>query len=107
MNNENPCNGNDIVPSSFRKPLVRNRTTSRRGLRALPPHLNRSKAKRITTDAFSAIELALESVVKVFTVSSSPNYFLPWQNKSQRETMGSGLWLCGLCLFPFRLIELC
>lgn len=42
-------------------------------------------------DAYSAIELALDSVVKIFTVSSSPNYFLPWQNKSQRETMGSGL----------------
>lgn len=42
------------------------------------------------TDAHGAIELALDSVVKVFTVSSSPNYFLPWQNKSQRESMGSG-----------------
>lgn len=42
------------------------------------------------TDAYAAIELTLDSVVKVFTVSSSPNYFLPWQNKSQRETMGSG-----------------
>jgi hypothetical protein len=43
------------------------------------------------SDAYSAIELALDSVVKIFTVSSSPNYFLPWQNKSQRETMGSGI----------------
>lgn len=42
------------------------------------------------TDAYSAIELALDSVVKIFTVSSSPNYFLPWQNKPQRETTGSG-----------------
>jgi hypothetical protein len=42
------------------------------------------------TDACAAIELALDSVVKVFTVSSSPNYFLPWQNKAQRESMGSG-----------------
>lgn len=47
------------------------------------------------TDAFSAIELALDSVVKIFTVSSSPNYFLPWQNKSQRETMGSGFVIPG------------
>lgn len=44
-------------------------------------------------NAYSAIELALDSVVKVFTVSSSPNYMLPWQNKSQRETMGSGIWV--------------
>lgn len=42
-------------------------------------------------EAFYAIELALDSVVKIFTVASSPSYFLPWQNKSQRESMGSGL----------------
>lgn len=42
-------------------------------------------------EAYAAIDLALDSVVKIFTVASSPNYFLPWQNKSQRETMGSGL----------------
>ncbi|PIA29567.1 hypothetical protein AQUCO_05800005v1 [Aquilegia coerulea] len=42
-----------------------------------------------------AIEVALDSVVKIFTVASSPNYFLPWQNKSQRETMGSGFVLSG------------
>lgn len=47
------------------------------------------------TDAYAAIELALDSVVKIFTVSSSPNYFLPWQNKSQRESMGSGFVLHG------------
>ncbi|MFS7957324.1 hypothetical protein Hanom_Chr07g00665011 [Helianthus anomalus] len=50
----------------------------------------RSTAVVDTIDAYSAIELALDSVVKIFTVSSSPNYFLPWQNKSQRESMGSG-----------------
>lgn len=44
----------------------------------------------VDSDAYSAIELALDSVVKIFTVSSSPNYTLPWQNKSQRESMGSG-----------------
>ncbi|KAK9159384.1 hypothetical protein Syun_005725 [Stephania yunnanensis] len=43
----------------------------------------------------AAIELALDSVVKIFTVSSSPNYFLPWQNKPQRETMGSGFLIAG------------
>ncbi|EPS58030.1 hypothetical protein M569_16788, partial [Genlisea aurea] len=42
-----------------------------------------------------AIELAMDSVVKIFTVSSSPSYFLPWQNKSQRETMGSGFVISG------------
>ena len=33
----------------------------------------------------------LQSIVKVFTVHSSPNYFMPWQNKPQRETSGSGV----------------
>lgn len=46
-------------------------------------------------DAYSAIEIALDSVVKIFTVSSSPSYFLPWQNKSQRESMGSGFVIPG------------
>ncbi|XP_042000740.1 protease Do-like 10, mitochondrial isoform X2 [Salvia splendens] len=46
-------------------------------------------------DAFHAIELALDSVVKIFTVASSPSYFLPWQNKSQRESMGSGFVISG------------
>lgn len=51
-----------------------------------------------TTNAYAAIELALDSVVKIFTVSSSPNYGLPWQNKSQRETTGSGQQLANLVI---------
>ncbi|MED6183275.1 Protease Do-like 10, mitochondrial [Stylosanthes scabra] len=43
----------------------------------------------------AAVELALNSVVKVFSVLCSPNYLLPWQNKSQRETMGSGFVIPG------------
>ncbi|RZB89952.1 Protease Do-like 10, mitochondrial isoform B [Glycine soja] len=43
----------------------------------------------------TAVELAFNSVVKIFTVSCSPNYLLPWQNKSQRETMGSGFVILG------------
>ncbi|GMN46845.1 hypothetical protein TIFTF001_016029 [Ficus carica] len=52
----------------------------------------------IQTEAYSSYdnsEAALESVVKIFTVSSSPNYLLPWQNKSQRDTTGSGFVLPG------------
>jgi hypothetical protein len=30
------------------------------------------------------------SIVKVFTVSAAPNWFMPWQTKQQRETTGSG-----------------
>ncbi|RWW54014.1 hypothetical protein BHE74_00039432 [Ensete ventricosum] len=52
--------------------------------------VDQEPASHRSTDAYAAIELALDSVVKVFTVSSSPNYFLPWQNKAQRESMGSG-----------------
>ncbi|KAK9078657.1 hypothetical protein SSX86_002714 [Deinandra increscens subsp. villosa] len=55
----------------------------------------RTNAVVDTIDAYSAIELALDSVVKIFTVASSPNYFLPWQNKSQRESMGSGFVISG------------
>ncbi|XP_054809742.1 protease Do-like 10, mitochondrial isoform X2 [Prosopis cineraria] len=61
-------------------------------LRRVQP-LNRKLNPR--AHANSAIELALDSVVKIFTVSCSPNYLLPWQNKSQRETMGSGFVIPG------------
>ncbi|KAL2643767.1 hypothetical protein R1flu_011354 [Riccia fluitans] len=44
----------------------------------------------VGTDAYAITELALDSVVKIFTMASSPNYFLPWQNKPQREITGSG-----------------
>ncbi|ERN20201.1 protease Do-like 10, mitochondrial [Amborella trichopoda] len=47
------------------------------------------------TDAYAALQLAIDAVVKIFTVSSSPNYVLPWQNKSQIETMGSGFVIPG------------
>lgn len=33
---------------------------------------------------------ALDSIVKVFTVYSRPDYFLPWQNHPKRESTGSG-----------------
>ncbi|XP_059432692.1 protease Do-like 10, mitochondrial isoform X2 [Corylus avellana] len=73
--------------------------SSRAGARRpRPPRVRtRQQQKKMTTDAdaYSAIELALDSVVKIFTVSSSPNYFLPWQNKSQRESMGSGFVIPG------------
>ncbi|KAG6662629.1 hypothetical protein I3843_03G238100 [Carya illinoinensis] len=47
------------------------------------------------TDAYSAIELALDSVVKIFTESSSPDYALPWQNKYQSKSKGSGFVIPG------------
>ncbi|XP_027358738.1 protease Do-like 10, mitochondrial [Abrus precatorius] len=53
------------------------------------------KAREANAAHNTAIELALNSVVKIFTVSCSPNYLLPWQNKSQRETMGSGFVIQG------------
>ncbi|CAI5523131.1 unnamed protein product [Closterium sp. Naga37s-1] len=40
-------------------------------------------------------EAALDSVVKVFGVASSPNYWLPWQSKPQREVTGSGFVVSG------------
>lgn len=59
---------------------------------------------RRDTNAYSVFELALDSVVKVFTVSSSPNYLLPWQNKSQREIMGSGILLFLIAAFLLTLL---
>ncbi|XP_010027524.2 protease Do-like 10, mitochondrial isoform X1 [Eucalyptus grandis] len=43
----------------------------------------------------SEIETELDSVVKIFTVSSSPGYLLPWQNKPPREARGSGFVISG------------
>ncbi|CAI7819157.1 unnamed protein product [Closterium sp. NIES-53] len=40
-------------------------------------------------------EAALDSVIKVFAVASSPNYWLPWQSKPQREVTGSGFVVSG------------
>ncbi|GJP31178.1 hypothetical protein CLOM_g9838 [Closterium sp. NIES-68] len=40
-------------------------------------------------------EVALDSVVKLFAVASSPNYWLPWQSKPQREVTGSGFVVSG------------
>ncbi|KAI9083867.1 hypothetical protein K1719_034125 [Acacia pycnantha] len=77
------------VPVS--KTFIANRYR-RSSLRRVQPR-NRKFNQR--ADAISAIELALDSVVKIFTVSCSPNYLLPWQNKSQRETMGSGFVIPG------------
>ena len=65
-----------------------------------PPTLRRSLARSAGVPAASAAAAAaheaddrdlLQSIVKVFTVHSSPNYFMPWQNKPQRESSGSGV----------------
>ncbi|KAJ1442534.1 Peptidase S1C [Sesbania bispinosa] len=57
--------------------------------------LRKSQAESSIREANAAVDLALNSVVKIFTVSCSPNYLLPWQNKAQRETMGSGFVIGG------------
>ncbi|XP_042500881.1 protease Do-like 10, mitochondrial isoform X5 [Macadamia integrifolia] len=70
--------------------LIRDNTNNSNRNTAYPVSDGKELVSPRYTDAYAAIELALDSVVKVFTVTSSPNYFLPWQNKSQRESMGSG-----------------
>ncbi|KAL0897583.1 hypothetical protein Bca101_081544 [Brassica carinata] len=50
------------------------------------------EAKKTTP---SAIDLALKSVVKVFTVSSKPRLFQPWQISMQNECSGSGFLISG------------
>ncbi|GBG79801.1 hypothetical protein CBR_g30063 [Chara braunii] len=54
-----------------------------------------SVAAAVSMPAYVAAELPLDPIVKIFSVSSSPNYFLPWQNKPQRETSGSGFVIKG------------
>ena len=39
---------------------------------------------------FATGEEVLDSVVKIFSVTSKPNFFSPWQNHSKREGSGSG-----------------
>ena len=33
---------------------------------------------------------SFDSIIKVYTVAASPNWFMPWQTKQQRESTGSG-----------------
>ncbi|GMH13048.1 hypothetical protein Nepgr_014889 [Nepenthes gracilis] len=75
------CNYNSVEVEPVRPPLLRG--------------FDCTTTRTTESDAYSAIDFALDSVVKIFTVSSSPNYFLPWQNKPQRETMGSGFVIPG------------
>lgn len=71
-------------------------TSSVRGIRRVRKKIQpRSAAAALTHTTNTAVELAFNSVVKIFTVSCSPNYLLPWQNKSQRESMGSGFVIHG------------
>ena len=46
-------------------------------------------------DPFIADNTLLDSIVKVYAVISSPNYILPWQNKTLREQTGSGFAIVG------------
>lgn len=87
------CSSSESV--SVASPSVRNNMLRRRRF-----GIRRNNENRSTKDT-DAVELALDSVVKIFTVASSPNYFLPWQNKSQRETMGSGTLSFGFSLTNF------
>ncbi|XP_045812593.1 protease Do-like 10, mitochondrial [Trifolium pratense] len=72
-------------------------SSSVRGAIRVKKKLQSRKAAVTTTtnNNNTAVELAFNSVVKIFTVSCSPNYLLPWQNKSQRESMGSGFVIMG------------
>ncbi|KAJ1484164.1 trypsin-like cysteine/serine peptidase domain-containing protein [Baffinella frigidus] len=41
-------------------------------------------------DPQTDLSTSFNSVIKVFTVAASPNWFMPWQTKQQRESTGSG-----------------
>lgn len=99
LTTSNYNNSNNYIESG-NKLLVYNKTTRRRMLCSSSSSSSSIANEKISvvasggvvvdTDVYSAVELALDSVVKIFTVSSTPNYSLPWQNKSQRESTGSG-----------------
>nr|AAB60923.1 F5I14.16 [Arabidopsis thaliana] len=78
--------------SSYTAPSGVEENNSKSALKnKLPPgkEVSSKDAKeKITT---SAIDLALNSVVKVFTVSSKPRLFQPWQITMQSESTGSGI----------------
>ncbi|WJX65205.1 Protease Do-like 10, mitochondrial [Trifolium repens] len=99
-----------VVPDNQTNHKITNQTTSnnfrdittsssssvvRGGIRVKKNLLSRKPAAVTHTNNNTAVELAFNSVVKIFTVSCSPNYLLPWQNKSQRESMGSGFVIMG------------
>ena len=66
-------------------------TFASRGAPPLRPGWTRGLASSAAGAADAEDRDLLQSIVKVFTVHSSPNYFMPWQNKPQRETSGSGV----------------
>ncbi|KAG7650670.1 PDZ superfamily [Arabidopsis thaliana x Arabidopsis arenosa] len=82
--------------SSYTAPSGVEENNSKSALKnKLPPgkEVSSKDAKeKITT---SAIDLALNSVVKVFTVSSKPRLFQPWQITMQSESTGSGFVISG------------
>lgn len=100
-NNETHLRNGECYTTTLAAHVLRNNKNNRQRQRGggggVVRHQQQQKKTTTTTTTDKedkdrdAIELALDSVVKIFTVSSSPNYILPWQNKSQRESMGSGI----------------
>lgn len=99
-NNETHLRNGECYTTTLAAHVLRSNKNNRqrqRGGGGVVRHQQQQKKTTTTTTTDKedkdrdAIELALDSVVKIFTVSSSPNYILPWQNKSQRESMGSGI----------------
>ncbi|KAK6915798.1 PDZ domain [Dillenia turbinata] len=91
----NDVSSNNVKHRTRRNIIIHQYDARRTCLASLRQWRRSYEATSSPSDPYSATELALDSVVKIFTVSSSPNYFLPWQNKSQRETMGSGFVISG------------
>ncbi|KAI6698383.1 hypothetical protein NL676_018502 [Syzygium grande] len=58
-----------------------------------PSSTSRSLSSSASED--ESVETVLDSVVKIFTVVSSPNYLMPWQNKPPSDTWGSGFVIPG------------
>jgi len=71
--------------SSTAPPLNLNLSHTIKGNRDLLSQLSTSPASFAT-----GAQEVLDSIVKVYTVHSRPNYFLPWQNHAKRESSGTG-----------------
>ena len=62
---------------------------------AAAPAAPAAAAAPVIASSVQSMAQCMNSVVKVFTTSSSPNYLLPWQNKPLTDCSGSGFLISG------------
>jgi len=55
-----------------------------------PPKLERKLSDSLNKSEWSPLDNALQSVIKIFCVSATPNFYVPWQIHPQRSSSSSG-----------------